>query len=125
MPVSAARGASLALAGFLAAGLASGFAWAHSGLLRSQPPAESRLKRPPSEVKLTFSEPLEPAYSSVKVDDAGGSQVDRGDARVDRSNPTVLRASLPSLAPGTYAVIWRVLSVDGHTTDGRFSFQVE
>ena len=126
MLISKARGASsLALALLLAAGLAAGQAWAHSGLRRSEPPAESKLRRPPAEVKLTFSEPLEPAYSSVKVTDAGGAEVDSGDSRVDRSNPTILRASLKPLGAGSYTVIWRVLSVDGHTTDGRFGFQVE
>jgi methionine-rich copper-binding protein CopC len=46
---------------------------AHSGLERAEPPAESKLKRPPSEVKLTFTERLEPAYSSIQVkkDDQG------------------------------------------------------
>ena len=125
MGVLSARGVALSLAVALTVGLAPSVAGAHSGLRRSEPAAESKLKRPPTEVKLTFSEPLEAAYSSVKVDDSGGAQVDRGDARVERSNPTILRASLPPLAPGAYTVIWRVLSVDGHTTDGRFAFQVE
>jgi methionine-rich copper-binding protein CopC len=33
--------------------------------------------------------------------------------------------TLPPLAPGTYTVIWRVLSVDSHITEGRFTFRVE
>jgi methionine-rich copper-binding protein CopC len=33
--------------------------------------------------------------------------------------------TLPQLAPGTYTVIWRVLSVDSHITEGRFMFRVE
>ncbi|MBI2153363.1 MAG: copper resistance protein CopC, partial [Candidatus Rokubacteria bacterium] len=33
-------------------------------------------------------------------------------------------ASLPALGPGGYTVHWRILSVDGHVSDGRFSFEL-
>ena len=46
-------------------------------------------------------------------------------AHVDPSNPLLLRASLQPLEPGIYTVVWRVLSVDGHVTEGRFTFRVE
>jgi copper resistance protein C len=117
-----ARGLFLAL---VAWALGVGFALAHSGLQRAEPPVESTLKRPPKELKLYFSERLEPAYSRVRVEDGQGARVDRDDSRVDRSNPLLLRVTLPPLAPGTYTVIWRVLSVDSHTTEGRFTFRVE
>jgi copper resistance protein C len=105
--------------------LGVGLGFGHSGLQRTEPPEESKLKRPPSEVKLTFTERLESAYSSIQVKDERGAQVDRKDAHVDQSNPLLLRASLQQLEPGTYTVIWRVLSVDGHVTEGRFTFRVE
>jgi copper resistance protein C len=117
-----ARGLFLAL---VAWALGVGFALAHSGLQRAEPPVESTLKRPPKELKLYFSERLEPAYSRVRVEDGQGARVDRDDSRVDRSNPLLLRVTLPPLAPGTYTVIWRVLSVDSHITEGRFTFRVE
>ena len=105
--------------------LCVGVAVAHSGLQRAEPPVESTLKRSPKELKLYFSERLEPAYSKVRVEDGRGGRVDRDDSRVDRSNPLLLRVTLPPLAPGTYTVIWRVLSVDSHITEGRFTFRVE
>ena len=117
-----ARGLFLA---FVAWVLGVGLALAHSGLQRAEPPVESTLKRPPKELKLYFSERLEPAYSKVRVEDGQGGRVDRDDSRVDRSNPLLLRVTLPPLAPGTYTVIWRVLSVDSHITEGRFMFRVE
>jgi len=117
-----ARGLFLA---FVAWVLGVGLALAHSGLQRAEPPVESTLKRPPKELKLYFSERLEPAYSRVRVEDGQGARVDRDDSRVDRSNPLLLRVTLPPLAPGTYTVIWRVLSVDSHITEGRFMFRVE
>ncbi len=117
-----ARGLFLA---FVAWVLGGGLALAHSGLQRAEPPVESTLKRPPKELKLYFSERLEPAYSRARVEDGQGARVDRDDSRVDRSNPLLLRVTLPPLAPGTYTVIWRVLSVDSHITEGRFIFRVE
>jgi copper resistance protein C len=97
----------------------------HSGLQRAEPPVESTLRRPPTEVKLYFSERLVPAYSTVRVEDRQGTRVDRDDSRVDRSNPRLMQVTLPPLARGTYTVIWRVLSVDSHITEGRFTLRVE
>jgi copper resistance protein C len=120
-----ARALVLALMVFALSSLGTGLALAHSRLQGSEPPAESRLKRPPGEVKLTFTERLEPSYSGIRVKDERGAQVDRGDARVDPSNPSLLRVSLEPLPPGAYTVDWRVLSVDGHVSEGRFAFRVE
>jgi methionine-rich copper-binding protein CopC len=105
--------------------LGVGLALAHSGLQRAEPPVESKLKRPPSEVKLYFTERLEPAYSTIRVQDDNGVQVDRQDCHVDSSNPLLVRVTLQPLEHGAYTVIWRVLSVDGHVTEGRFTFRVE
>jgi methionine-rich copper-binding protein CopC len=76
-------------------------------------------------VKLYFTERLEPAYSALRVLDTRGVQVDRGDSRVDRANPALLRATLPPLPAGTYKVLWRVLSIDADVTEGAFTFRVE
>lgn len=94
-------------------------------LQRAEPRAESKLKRAPDEVKLHFTERLEPAYSSLRVLDARGLQVDRRDSRVDRANPSLLRATLPPLPPGTYKVLWRVVSIDADITEGTFTFRIE
>ena len=105
--------------------LSADVALGHSGLQRAEPPVESTLRRPPTEVKLYFSERLVPAYSTVRVEDGQGARVDRDDSRVDRSNPRLMQVTLPPLARGTYTVIWRVLSVDSHITEGRFTLRVE
>jgi copper resistance protein C len=94
-------------------------------LQRSEPRVESTLRRPPDEVKLYFTERLEPAYSSLQVVDDRGVQVDHRDGRVDRSNPALLRATLPPLPPGRYKVLWRVLSIDADVTEGDFTFRIE
>lgn len=86
---------------------------------------ESTLKRAPKEVKLYFSERLEPAYSTVRVENGHGARMDRGDGHVDRANPFLLRVTVSPLAQGVYTVLWRVLSVDSHITEGRFTFRIE
>ena len=102
-----------------------GAAAGHAVLQRSEPRVESKLKRPPEEIRLYFTERLEPAYSTLRVLDARGLQVDRRDSQVDRANPVLLRATLPPLSPGTYTVRWRVLSIDADVTEGNFTFRIE
>ena len=108
----------LALAGSPRAGEA------HAALVRSTPPARATVTAPPRRITLTFSEPLEPAYSRVAVWDAAGTQVDLRDAAVNRDDPRVLGVSVPPLVPGQYTVRYRVLSVDGHVVESNFSFRV-
>ena len=99
---------------------ASGSAFSSSAL---HPTLGSTVAQPPKEVVLWFTEKLEPAFSSIEVRNEQGAAVNAGKATVvgDR---TQLRVSLKSLPPGTYKVIWRVLSVDTHRTQGDFTFRV-
>ena len=50
--------------------------------------------------------------------------VQSGKASVNPDDRRQLRVSLKALPPGTYKVIWRVLSVDTHRTQGDFTFSV-
>lgn len=119
---ASARRLGLALA---ACALTATVAAGHAVLQRAEPRVESKLKRAPDEVRLYFTERLEPAYSAFRVLNDQGEQVDRRDSRVDRANPALLRATLPPLRPGTYRVLWRVLSIDGDVTEGAFTFRIE
>jgi copper resistance protein C len=97
---------------------------AHAFFDHAAPAVGSTVHGPPAQVKVWFSQSLEPAFSTVRVWDQRGKQIDRGDARLDPDDATVLLVSLPKLAPGTYKVTWRVLSVDTHVTEGDFTFDV-
>jgi methionine-rich copper-binding protein CopC len=99
-------------------------AHAHATLDRSDPAVGSELRAAPHQVTLWYTQKLEPALSSIEVRNSAGERVDQGRARVDPSNHSVLRIGLKPLPPGTYKVIWRVLSADTHTTQGSFTFQV-
>jgi len=50
--------------------------------------------------------------------------MDKRDVHLDRSDRALLHVSLPRLGPGTYKVVWRVVSVDTHVTNGNFTFRV-
>lgn len=99
-------------------------AWAHAVLDYSVPAPRSTVRASPKELTLKFTERLEAAFSRVRVLDAKGNEVDRGDSRIDGADPTTLRVSLPPLSPGRYRVSWRVLSIDTHVSRGEFSFDV-
>jgi len=94
---------------------------AHAFLRDAQPSAGSTVQTSPSEVAIRFTENVEPAFSSIQVFDASGKEVDKRDVHLDHS---LLHVSLPRLAAGIYKVVWRVVSVDTHVTNGNFTFRV-
>ena len=75
--------------------------------------------------KLWFTQNLEPAFSAVEIQDAEGKVVEKTDAHLDAQNKSLFLVSVPSLPAGTYTVIWHVVSVDTHKTQGRFKFTVK
>jgi copper resistance protein C len=109
-----------ALSLFLIA-LGGAAAHAHAFLDHASPLVGSTVGSAPHEVSLTFTQSLEPAFSSVQVTDSKGARVDTGKAQVSGST---MHIGLKSIGPGTYRVRWQVLSVDTHKTQGSFSFQV-
>jgi copper resistance protein C len=97
---------------------------AHAMLDRATPRVGSSVKGAPDRVELWFSEPLEPAFSTVKVLDAGGRQVDGKNSAVDQDDRKHLWVSMVSVPAGRYRVVWRAVSVDTHVTKGDFTFDV-
>jgi len=114
--------AALAMMLLAAAPIAPAFA--HAFPDHSVPAVGGTVTQPPSEIRIWFTQKLEPAFSAIEVTDASGTRVDQNDAQVDAQDPTLLRVSVKPLAPGTYKVVWHVVSVDTHATEGNFSFTV-
>jgi methionine-rich copper-binding protein CopC len=73
---------------------------------------------------LTYTEPVEPLFSTVHVTDANGARMDEGKPAT-RDDGRILQVSLKPLPPGVYAVEWHVTSVDTHKTEGHFTFTVK
>lgn len=122
-PVWGVHAARPALIGILLIVLPAA-AVAHSFLERADPRPGSTVRTAPAEVRLRFTERLEPAFSTVRVTDEKGRRVDRGEAHMEPGVPRQLRVPLEPLGPGRYAVHWRVLSVDSHVVEGDFTFRV-
>ncbi len=99
-------------------------ALAHAFLDHAAPAVGSTVRTAPSAVKVWFTQELEAAFSTIKVIDAKGNVVASSDKAVDASDRTLLRLAVPALAPGKYRVVWRVLSVDSHVTEGDFTFDI-
>lgn len=99
--------------------------WAHAFLDHADPKVGSTVANSPVQVKVWFTQDLEPAFSTLEVQDAQGKEVDKKDAHLDDKDKTLFVVSLPPLASGTYTVIWHAVSVDTHKTQGRFEFNVK
>ena len=113
--IAAVAGAALAL---------PAAAWAHAALLRTSPVASKVLNAAPSQVTLTYSEPIEPRFAIVSVTDAGGNLVTNGAPSRLPQDPDTLVIPLKPIPEGWYLVYWRVISVDGHPVRGAFTFAI-
>jgi hypothetical protein len=98
---------------------------AHAFLDHAEPKVGSSVTNSPTEIKVRFTQNLEPAFSKLEVRDAKGKEVDKKDAHLDDQNMSLFIVSLPPLPSGTYTVIWHAVSVDTHKTQGHFEFTIQ
>ena len=99
-------------------------AFAHAFLERASPPVGSEFPVSPAAVTITYTEGVEPDFSTIEVQDSHGTRVDKNDVHLAGGEQTKLAVSLPKLPAGQYTVIWHVTSVDTHKTEGQFNFSV-
>ena len=102
-------------------------AYGHAFTIRSDPSPSQSAPTPPTKVDVYFSEPIDLRYSTIKVIDAGGKQVDNKDEHYIGGDPSSLSVTLPSsgLKDGVYTVSTKVLSsTDGHVVDSAFVFGI-
>ncbi|SAK91782.1 copper resistance protein CopC [Caballeronia hypogeia] len=92
---------------------------------RTQVPAAGASVSPPSEVRINFDGPLEPAFSSLTVTDASGKQVNVAKAAVDAQHQETMAVALPPLQSGHYTVHWVAVASDGHRTHGDYGFDIK
>ncbi|NHA67508.1 copper resistance CopC family protein [Phycicoccus flavus] len=82
-------------------------------------PRDGSTVRTAQEVRLTFSEDVNPRFLQVTVEGPDGDETD-GDATTDGGQ--VRQALVDDLPAGEHTVTYRVVSVDGHPVSGTFSF---
>jgi methionine-rich copper-binding protein CopC len=120
-------------AGFIVLALVAALpltALAHAKLKRSTPVDKAALATAPKQIELWFDELLDDKFNSIEVyptaevNAKDHKSLSEGEAKVDEKDRTHLTVQLKALAPGDYTVDWRVLSRDGHSAPGRFTFKV-
>ena len=98
-------------------------AHAHAYLDHASPLVGSTVTSSPSEVRLWFTQSLEPKFTGAQVRSSSGAVV--GTGGVDAADPKQIVIRVHALPPGAYKVFWKVLSVDTHHTEGSFGFEVK
>jgi len=96
-------------------------AQAHAYLDHASPLVGSVVSAP-SEVRMWFTQALEPRFSAAQLRSSSGAVV--GSGAVDPANPKEMVIRVRALPPGKYKVKWKILSVDTHRTEGDFGFEV-
>ncbi len=101
----------------------AGEASAHAFLKTATPAVGSTVPTAPGEVAITFTEGVEPRFSTITVQNAAGARMESGGVHLE-GGATVLAVPVKSLPPGAYTVTWHATAVDTHKTQGRFGFTV-
>lgn len=97
--------------------------YAHAELVSASPEPGAVVNNPLTEIQLTFSEPILIA-SEIVLFDANFQTMPAVTKKFSTTEPTILRATVPDLAPGTYTVQYTAVSDDGHEIGGSYAFQV-
>jgi len=95
----------------------------HAIVVESSPASGEVLSRAPFEITLRFNSRIEKTLSKATLTGPGGDPLPLPQSAPDAA-PDRLIVSLPPLQPGLYLLRWKVLSADGHVTQGAFRFAV-
>jgi methionine-rich copper-binding protein CopC len=101
-----------------------GQASAHAHLVTATP-SDGAVTGAPARIELTFSEPIELAFSGVDVVGPEKAKVQAGAPGLSADRKGLVVALPDDLPAGTYSVEWHVLAADGHKTDGTYAFTVK
>lgn len=135
-----------ALVAAILAVMSLGLTHAHATLADSNPSDGESIAASTNQVTLTFVEPIEAGFSlfrmfsidPLELDDPNqtemhwhtylqsrNTQTEITDITISSTDPATITISWPQqLAPGSYLVVWRVLSIDTHISNGYLRFTV-
>src|SRR5215213_7556457 len=97
-------------------------ALAHAELVSMTPANGAQLTRPPTEVRMSFTESINLVDNGIRLVDHVGANVPTPQPAVN--GRTVTWPMPPDLPEGPYIITWRVVSADGHPVSGASSFGV-
>ena len=115
----------LLIGGILFALLLTPLAMAHAELKQADPSIGTiyRWLRP-AEVRLTFTQELQPEGNSIIVTNTHFAEMQEGVAQLDPNDAYTMFIPLSPLSHGTYTVNWTTQSVDGHPLQGSYEFTI-
>lgn len=105
--------------------VAAGSASAHPGLVSSTPKAGELLSSGPKTIRLTFNEPVEPSFTTVKVTESSGKDLVVQPAKAEGDDSRSISSPVTGTTGGIYKVRWSALRRDGHRMKGEFTFTVK
>lgn len=99
---------------------------AHAHLVSQTPSADAVVTPAPTELRLSFSEGVEPGFSGVTLHGPQQQKIATGKAQLAAGNAKTLVVPLETVPTvGDWQVDWHVVSVDGHKTHGSYRFHVK
>ncbi len=114
-----------ALAALLALAWPLAAAHAHAAYQSSVPAANSHVATAPTQVTITFLQPLDPAHLSIVVYDNKAQIVSTGAAQIVTGQPDAAMVAMKGDGSDIYRVDWNNVSAeDGDPTLGAFVFGV-
>ncbi len=114
----------VALTGLVLALLPASPALAHAALLSSSPQDGVVLDASPTEVVLTFNQPVGIGLGAVRVVGPDGKRADDGAPQMHDGGRRIVAALPRANSRGTYVLLWRVMSEDSHPVSGASIFSV-
>ena len=101
---------------------AVGAAW-HIGLASSVPAKDAHVMKAPSEIRLTFTGPVDVKKAGIELVDSASKSVATDSLRAVADSSRVAVAKITGrLVGGTYTVRWKAIAADGAAGSGSFSF---
>lgn len=97
---------------------------AHAGLVGTSPKNGEIVKDAPTKITLRFTETLEPGLVSIRLYDWNANEISIEKPKLQRGDASTVYADLPTLAQGSYTVVWSVVSEDGHPVKDTLLFSV-
>jgi len=98
---------------------------AHAYLDRAVPTIGGAVAASPPEIRLFFTEAIEPRVSGIELTTIDGQPVKTGPATVEPGDLMQYVLPVPPLPSSRYKVTWHVVSVDTHQTQGEFTFEIK
>ena len=94
--------------------------WSHAVLIDSIPIHEATLDEAPQTILLKFNAALEHVITKVFLINQNKEETTL--EKVEESQADRIMVRVPSLSPGVYTVLYKVLARDGHVTEGSIRF---